>query len=518
MSLVSTITARIAGRLDGWQNLLTGFGTTARDKTTSGYFYRESRIPDDELTSLYIGDDMAARIIDVVPQEMFRAGFEVVAGEATAEADALEDWCRKLDITRGFREATRWARLYGGSALVLGVDDGGNADEPLNLATIRGVLPSPVVDRRWIWPVSYYRDPLRYGMPEKYQIVTWGAGPGVQNVTIHESRLITFPGVPTPHDKKVELQGWDYSVLQRCYRPLRQFESNFKSLEIMLAEASQAVYGVKGLWQIIAQGEEAKLTARMQIVEMARSVARAIVIDKDEESFTKHTTSFAGVPDSIDKTIFRLAAASQIPVSLLIGQPISGGLFGASANGDDLRGFYERIQSEQVDTIKPRLLRHLTLLCLAKDGPTGGKLLPGLDVTFHNLRVPTDKERSEIRKLTADTDAVYLDREVVLPEEIARSRFGVSGWSAETSIDLEARERALTVAPDAPDAPDAPETVAVASTPLTATDWAYIITVNEARQSIKLGSVPGGTVSVAEFKLAQEAKYAPEEIKPSNSE
>lgn len=67
-------------RMDAWVNEVTGFGTR-RDKNEHGYIFPSRRLTDQELSALYHSDDMAARMVDIVPQEMMREGFEIQLGD-----------------------------------------------------------------------------------------------------------------------------------------------------------------------------------------------------------------------------------------------------------------------------------------------------------------------------------------------------------------------------------------------------------------------------------------------------
>ncbi len=49
----------------------------------------------------------------------------------------------------------------------------------------------------------------------------------------------------------------------------------------------------------------------------------------------------------------------------------------------------------------------------------------------------TEKEKSETRKIQADTDAVYLDRQVLKSTEVRSSRFGGDTYSSETVLSAE---------------------------------------------------------------------------------
>lgn len=71
------------------------------------------------------------------------------------------------------------------------------------------------------------------------------------------------------------------------------------------------------------------------------------------------------------------------------------------------------------------------------------KLNPGIPKTisidFGSLWQLDENEEADIRLKVAQADAVYLDRGVLDPAEVAISRFGGDKYSMETEIDLDAR-------------------------------------------------------------------------------
>ena len=87
-----------AMRLDSWVNNVTGFGT-ARDKTEYGFVLPSRILSDQELSALYHSDDMAARMVDIIPQEMLREGFGIETGDTDQDLERsgrrdLQEVCR----------------------------------------------------------------------------------------------------------------------------------------------------------------------------------------------------------------------------------------------------------------------------------------------------------------------------------------------------------------------------------------------------------------------------------------
>ena len=126
-----------------------------------------------------------------------------------------------------------------------------------------------------------------------------------------------------------------------------------------------------------------------------------------------------------------------MPVTRLMGQSPAG----LNATGEsDLRIFNDTVQAEQERVVRPALERLTEIVMSDPAGPTDGQIPEEWSIEFNALQQLSELEMTDMRLKQAQADNIYLQQQVVTPEEIGRSRFPVSGWSPETSIDLELRE------------------------------------------------------------------------------
>jgi hypothetical protein len=232
--------------------------------------------------------------------------------------------------------------------------------------------------------------------------------------------------------------GWPDSILVRCMRVVANFQQAWQGVGIMLQDFSFATLKMKGLAELLTQsGPGTDLTSRAAALEMARSIARVSIIDAEEE-YKRETTNVTGLSDLLERFGERLAAAAQMPVSLLFGQA-PGGL--NTSSDIDIRWFYDQIAALQKRKLQPQLEYLTRLLFLAKaQSPTGGAEPDCWKVNFPALWQQTDLEQAQVRKTQADADVAYINAGVLTPEEVATSRFGGPAWSADTHLDTEARD------------------------------------------------------------------------------
>ena len=428
-----------ATRKDGWQNLVTGLGTK-RDKrmhTTFGGapIWQSGQILDE----LYAGDDMIARIVDLPAQEMTREWLELHVGDGPDIAKAMLQRLEDLDLQAKTDEALTWARLHGGALMILGIDDGQTTDKPLKEDSIKSFGWVSVVDRWEVRVASRYEDVRspKYGMPEVYEITpaSEGGGSAVNDrMFIHESRVIRFDGVKTPRRRMALNGGWCDSVVTRLYEVIRDFCLGYASAAATLADFSVGVVAIQNLAEMLAADQEGLVLKRLEMLDMARSIARAVFMDAEKERFEYVARSLTGMPETLDRLALRLSAGTGIPVTLLMGQSPAG----LNATGaSDIRLWYDNVRSQQNQYLTPRIGRVIRLAFLAKDGPTNGKEPEDWSISWRPLWQPTEKEQAETRYLTMQTDVGYIDRGVLSPRKVAESRFGGDRWSMETTIDID---------------------------------------------------------------------------------
>lgn len=156
---------------------------------------------------------------------------------------------------------------------------------------------------------------------------------------------------------------------------------------------------------------------------MSRSVSRSILLDAEDEDFRRDSYSFTGIPEILEKMMLRLASAARIPVCLLMGQAPAG----MNATGEsDTRFFYDQVRAEQ-EALKSKL-EHLIKIIVGDENAR-------IKIDFPALWQMTDREKAELRRMEAETDRIYLQEGVLLPEEVAIKRFGKD----EFAIDINER-------------------------------------------------------------------------------
>jgi phage-related protein (TIGR01555 family) len=422
-------------RTDGWMNVLTGLGVCGRDKKQSAFFRITNIFNRAELDQMYRSDGVLRLIIDIFAQEMIRQGYEIEGDSEGKITGKLEE----LKCNEAMTNLIKWARLFGGSVCIMGIADGLPLDQPVDERAIRDVQWLRVFDRYQ----AYSRDGTfesdlnspNYGFPNVYTINDNRTG---AIFFVHYSRILRMDWNVLPPRWQNFNQGWGDPLVQTIYEELRNYQTCFSNTATMMQDFVNGVLKVPNLSAIMASqcGDE-KVIQRLNILNLSKSTTNTMILDGDE-TYEKITTNVSGIAELLDRFMLALSAVTRVPVSLLFGRSAAG----LNSTGDnDVRNFYDAVKQDQESKLRGVLEKLIRYIMISKDGPFNGVQPESWSLQFVPLWQNTEEQESLIRRTVAETDAIYIDRGVLTPEEVAVSRFGGDKWSMNTEIDLAARER-----------------------------------------------------------------------------
>ena len=386
-------------------------------------------LPEPVLADAYLANGFARRIVDCVAEEMTRAGFDL-EGETLDPAikDNVQSRFEELNAMVHFCNAIKWARAFGGSAIVLGIKDGGDFLTPMNPEAIQVVEFMRVYDRFELAVVERYDDP---NLETFGRVKTWRVSPATAAAStvaataydVHESRVFVFDGDSIPNRLRQQNQGWGAAVLQRCLVELRRLNNGHKWAELLLERSQQAVHGIPDLSNTLSTTEgEKQVIKRVDVVDRVRNAQNTIVIDA-LETFEVKSASLGGVQDIIDRFAEALSATTGIPIFVLMGRS-PGGLNATGESNE--KAWYADIGNKQNTILKNPL--DLLVSYIISEGNNGANDGNDYTVKFNPLSVPGDKDeaatelaREQAEKAKADTAKVYVDMGALDPTEVRNS-------------------------------------------------------------------------------------------------
>jgi len=444
-------------KLDGWNNVLTGLGRKGKDKRT-GLQADWERMDWDQVEHIFACDDIAEKIVNAPVDEAFRKQ-PIFTKNGIKDPDfnkELWDYLNKINFMDFYIAAAKWGRLYGAGFLMFGIQDGVDPSEEVNFETIRDV---PWFNKLHRWDMNSidiihdvsskdFREPERYVFTRGALSESELAGP-----MVHRSRVVRFEGARLPERLYRSNNYFNDSVLNRVQNAIGNYNSSHDSLAVLMQDFSAGVFKMKNLAQLIGAGQDDAVMKRLSLIDLKRSLVKSVVVDADED-FERKSTPLAGIKDALQKIDDRLVAASKMPHTLLLGEGAGGGLNNGEG-GSEQEQWDDYIKGMQKSDFKPSFMACLKIILSAKNNPvTKGIIPPGFDMLFPPLSEPSQKEKAEIYKITAEGDQIYMTNQVLDPNEVAISRFADDEFNQETKIDLKIREDLLKEGPDFGDMDD----------------------------------------------------------------
>ena len=410
-------------RQDGWLNLFTGMGTS-QDKsmhtTFSGYQY----LDDAKLTQLWVGDGFAKKISKAPADDMTREWVKV----ADDVDNNIDTKLNELHAQKEFNHALLWKRHFGGSVIVMGINDGNEITEPVNPNTIKSVDWLRVYDRTDVslTSMNFTADPNeeRYGKPVFYTIT-----PKYTSIfNVHWSRVIEFKGLPVPSRADGgQFWYWGMSVLQPIWQQVADMAAAERNVSKLLYEFVIGKYKIKGLAQLMAEDNWQKVKQIMDTIDLGKSMIQAILLDADGDDYVRDSANVSGLPELLDRFMMFLSGVSEIPVTRLFGRSAAG--MNATGDGDE-KNYYNGVRSEQITDMIPAIQLLVDYINLSQE--ITQKATDPV-VRANPLFQETQEEIIVNRKTQSEIDRQYWDMGVLAEDEIRESRFA-NGYSFDTEL------------------------------------------------------------------------------------
>lgn len=421
---------------DGIANALTRAGYSSYDKSVASFFTDPEIFDRNYLTSIYRGAGIGTRIIDIPSKDMVREWVKIEGDVEGEISQKLSD----LKVKKYFKEAEIWRRLFGGSIILMQIDDGQDLDKPVNKDNIKSIDGLVVYDRHDIeintTDIDEDIKSPNFGKPEIYTLINPTLKGALNRFPVHYSRILRFDGKIVPDFVRDTLNGWGDSVLTSIYTRLRGLCATYGNCEQIIQEFIIGVLKLKNLAGILSgkDGPE-KLARRFNNLDKTKSTLNSLVIDTQEEYDRVSSSGVTGLRDLVEELKDALCGESGIPRVKLFGEQSKG--IGGESSGS-IRLYYDDIAQDQIDYFLDPLNILIEYINLSDEIQ---KPIETFNVEFNQLWQPTAKEEAETKKIIAETDEIYIGSTVLKPSTVTRNRFGGEEYSLDTILtDEEIRE------------------------------------------------------------------------------
>jgi len=328
---------------DSFQNFALGLGIGTNNPSTGNkYGFNPISRVRTELEWAYRGSGLAGLGVDLIADDMTRAGVELKGTLDPDEIEEIEELAVTLKVWERLNQTIKWSRLYGGCICVLLID-GQDYSKPFRIETVgpnqfRGLL---VLDRWMVYPsledlVTEVGPDL--GLPKYYTVET--LAPALRGQKIHYSRCIRMIGDELPYWQAMAENLWGMSVLERPWDRITGFDSATTGLTQLISKSYLRYFKVDGYRTILGGGGGAQaykgLLEMVQHMRLLASNEGITIIDSKDDMVTTQSSVFAGIAECLLQLGQQVSGDFQIPLVRLFGQSPAG----LNSTGEsDLRTF-----------------------------------------------------------------------------------------------------------------------------------------------------------------------------------
>ena len=376
-------------------------------------------IPDYDLAEKYQYNGLFSKIIDRPAEEALKHGMEYNVSDADLR-EFLDDALDRLDWEEKAVTAIRWARLFGGSIIVMLLDDGGGLEEPVNWQDVRSVEELRVYERAIVQPDP---DTYRTGKAEYFDVSSTYGG----TFRVHRSRCLVFKNGSLPeYGAAQQYYYWGLPEYIRIHKDLSRALKTHTNAANMIEKSVQPVYKQRGLQSMLAgpNGDEMELK-RLQVLDASRGIMNTIAVDMEGEDYDFKTFQMTGAKEILESTCNLLSAATCIPQTILFGRSPAG----ENATGEsDLENYYNFVEGIQKRMLKKNI--RTLIKAIVQAGVYDGSIEnPGnIKPTFKPLWSLSETEKATVEltkaqraQVAAQTAQLYIDMQAIQPDEVRQA-------------------------------------------------------------------------------------------------
>lgn len=336
------------------------------------------------LNEMYIEHGIIQTMIDQPVEDGFRGGFKIISSElSNDEIIELEKKIEETEAVEKLIEALKWNRLFGGAGLIINVA----GEDPRDDFDIEAVGEGREIEfysaDRWeLANNPHVMQPAPNG--DLWKDVNFN----YYGIEINPSRVLILRGKPAPSLKRLQLQGWGMSELERLVSPMNKFLKNQNVIYELLDEAKLDVYSIDNYAGSVASGQEEAVKKRIMLTNYMKSYLNALILDA-EDKFDQKQMSMAGVSEVLREARYDIASAMKMPVTKIFGMSSAG----FNSGDDDIENYNSMIERDVRTPSKNIIKTIVRLLCKA----TFDYIPEDIDIEFESLRIMKETEEEALR-------------------------------------------------------------------------------------------------------------------------
>lgn len=384
------------------------------------------------LEGLYT-DGIIKRIVDVPVNDAFKQGV-IIKGNDMIDDKDIEKLSKIVhtNIVPQVAQALKWARLFGGAAIIITGSESAELDlgdenaknlsqEEIDILTNKQPFDAKKleqgsffkVDAFSLWElnmVGTFTNP-DYSREKIYNHYIKNSQYSVMGNTIHQSRIIALKGDQAPPDIERTLKGWGLSVIDSIVVPLQTYIKYTKGIFEFLDEAKVSHISIPNMEEAVQTKE-----GRENLKKHASNIAYTknflnLLVSDSKGGFEQKQLNFNWLPEVQNSLETLLSSAAGIPKNKLFGDSASG----FASGRDSLENYYTLVQSVQ-EGILPILERLIKMKAKSLFGDLGTNF--ELKVSFPSLYVASDEEKQLMQDSTFNKLMQLYDRGILSASDI----------------------------------------------------------------------------------------------------
>lgn len=338
------------------------------------------------LNEMYIEHGIIQTMIDQPVEDGFRGGFKIISSElSNDDIIELEKKIEETEAVEKLIEALKWNRLFGGAGLIINVA-GEDPKDDFDIETVGEgrEIEFYSADRWELANNPYILTPTLTPNGQRVKDVNFN----YYGIEINPSRVLILRGKPAPSLKRLQLQGWGMSELERLVSPMNKFLKNQNVIYELLDEAKLDVYSIDNYAGSVASGQEEAVKKRIMLTNYMKSYLNALILDADDK-FDQKQMSMAGVSEVLREARYDIASAMKMPVTKIFGMSSAG----FNSGDDDIENYNSMIERDVRTPARNVIKTIIRLLCKA----TFDYIPEDIDIEFESLRIMKETEEEALK-------------------------------------------------------------------------------------------------------------------------
>lgn len=359
------------------------------------------------LTYLYKTFGILANIVDIPVDDAYkRGGFDLEADSIDEdELHKLEKHISRMQDIKQIKNARKWARLYGGAAII--VLDGRGLSKPLNKDRLKNNGFELLAVDRW---QLIYSEPNINIPGGSWTLTNYGTDQNIASKNIHNSRVIVVKGKEAPYQIMQRVNGWGISVYEQIFQDMSSFFKARNVIFELLDESKIDVLKLATLQEAISSSTgEAALQRMVDMVARNKNYKSQITLSTNDE-YEQKQIRFSGMSEILKEIRIMIAGASKMPVNKIWGEGVTG--FGSGE--DSLENYNSQIENEIRTDDTPVIEDVLRLRCYE----LFGREVEDLEMIWKNLRTLNAIDEQNINDHKLGNALQLFDRQLLSPQEV----------------------------------------------------------------------------------------------------